>query len=315
MVLPNISLRELQFLRETIISGSATRAAARLGVSQPAVSRALSRLEERLDVTLFSRTDRRLVPTPAAFALNEELDPVFTSLENVGQFSDGSVTSEIETLRIIAPITFSIMLIQPLISSFMKRHPQARFQLEVGSSQECVKKIALGEADIGISNSQAAHEGIHFDSVIEMDAVCVMLPDNPLAEKSVIRPKDIEGLDLIAMSKSMSSRFKLDNNLEKAGVSANIIAEVTASYTACQFVEGGMGIAVINPFPTLIGGFENLVARPFLPSVKYSARVMSPASVNQSWIARNLISEIIEQSNIRWQQSVKQFNLSVQSQK
>ncbi len=308
-MLPNVSLRELQILRETISLQSATRAANRLGISQPAVSRALSRLEERLDIVLFDRKDRKLIPTQAAFALNEQLTPVFTSLENVAHFSPEAETENVEKLKIVAPTTFSIHLVMPLISEFMKEHPQVRFEIDIGSSQECIAKVASGESDIGISNTHLTHDGIKFSSIHVCDAVCVMPKDHVLAKKKLITAKDIADYDIVAISKSMSSRHFFDRALEKAGVEPKIIAEVSASYTACQLIADGLGIGVINPFPTLIGSFGHLEARPFTPSHTYDTRVITSVYNQPSWLMQKFITSLKETTKRRWADCAETFGL------
>lgn len=308
-VLPNVSLRELQILRETIELQSATRAARRMNISQPAVSRAISRLEERLDLILFDRKDRKLIPTQAAYALNEKLNPVFTSLENVAEFSQDTEIENIEKLRIVAPTTFSIHLVMPLVAEFIKQHPQARFEIDISSSPECIKKVASGESDIGITNTHLTHDGIKFTSIQVCDAVCVMPRDHALADKSIITAKDLADYDLVAISKTMSSRYFFDRALEKAGVKPKIIAEVTASYTACQLISEGLGIGVINPFPTLIGKFDNLIARPFTPSHRYDARVITSVNRSHGWLAQKFISSLMKTTQRQWDDCAQKYNL------
>jgi len=308
-VLPNVSLRELQILRETIELQSATRAARRMGISQPAVSRALSRLEERLDLILFDRKDRKLIPTQAAYALNEQLNPVFTSLENVAGFAQDTEVANIEKLRIVAPTTFSIHLIVPLVSHFIKEHPQARFEIDISSSPECIKKVASGESDIGITNTHLTHDGIKFKSIQVCDAVCVMPKGHPLAEKKMVTTKDLADYDIVAIAKSMPSRYLFDRALENAGVKPNIIAEVTASYTACQLISQGLGIGVINPFPTLIGNLDNLIARPFTPSHRYDARVITSVNRSHGWLAQEFIASLMETTQRQWDDCAQKYNL------
>jgi len=310
MALPNVSLRELEFFRETVRAGSATRAAERLGVSQPAVSRALARLEDRFGFELFAREDGRLAPTTAALALIEELEPVYSTLEKVSLFSSPLPNPENETLRIAAPPTFSICLIQALIARFMENHPGARFQLQMCSSQEVIQKIAMGDADFGISDTNLTHEGIRFDTILEMDAVCILRDDDPLANQTVIGPQDLDERRLISMSRSFSSRFSLERIFEKANVVPDIVAEVTTSYSACSFISQGMGIGVLSPFPVLDGPFENLVARRFVPNVGYRTRLLTPVAARPSWLAQTFGTFIIEQSSKRLTHILKQFAIT-----
>ena len=74
------TLRELEVFRSVIRCGKTTAAARQLGISQPAVSRALAQLEARKGEMLFRRDGNRLVPTAEALALDRELEPMFEVL-------------------------------------------------------------------------------------------------------------------------------------------------------------------------------------------------------------------------------------------
>ncbi|NQW02319.1 MAG: LysR family transcriptional regulator [Rhodospirillales bacterium] len=309
MALHNFSLRELEFFRETIRAGSASRAAERLGVSQPAVSRALSRLEQGLGYALFNRNEGHLVPTSAAWALDEELEPVFSGLGKIARISEHTTSSDTEILRVAAPPTFSICLLQPLIASFVGLYPQARFQLEICSSPESIQKIAMGEADIGMSNTTLSHDGIRFQNALEINAVCIMRDDHPLASRSRIVAEDLDRVPFIAMARSMSSRYSLDRIFEKSGISPDIIAEVTTSYSSCAFVARGMGVGIISPFPALDGPFRNLVARPFSPGISFRVRLMTPAKTNSGWLAQAFQAFLMEQTARQYAAIAKTFTL------
>lgn len=310
MVLQNISLRELEFFRETLKSGSATRAADRLGVSQPAVSRALARLEERMALSLFTRNDGRLTPTAAAYALESELEPVFSSLENITQFSEQPVASETEILRIAVPPTFCICIMQPLISEFMAKYPHSRFHLQTCTSQEVIQKIAIGEADLGMSDNNLTHDGIRFETILEIDAVCVLRDDHPLAERDQIIVEDMDDLPLIAMSRSFSSRYALERIFEKAGVTPRIALEVTTSFAACDFISKGLGVGIMNPYPVLDGPYTNLITRPFSPSVVYKTRLLTSTNIRQGWLMQTFGEYLKEQASIRLGRVLGNYGIS-----
>src|SRR3546814_17186329 len=89
-------LREIEVFRTVMTSGTASKAARLMGVSQPAISQALQRLEQRAGIALFLRTRGRLQPTPAAQALLAEVDRCFVGLDviehrlrSLSQFTGG----------------------------------------------------------------------------------------------------------------------------------------------------------------------------------------------------------------------------------
>ena len=98
-------------------SGTTSKAAARLGLSQSAISRSISSLEARLGRLLFERDGGRLRPTSEATQLNKRLDPLFEALDRI----DGPPEPAQETLRLVAPPTYAHRFLVHHIATFLDR--------------------------------------------------------------------------------------------------------------------------------------------------------------------------------------------------
>ena len=288
MTIPALNLRELEAFRETLWAGSATGAASRLGVSQPAISRALAQLESRLDVVLFQRREGRLQPTADALALNDELAPVFKGLDRISHFAARDRKPEGGRLRVVAPTSFNVGFVHSEIAEFAKNHPAVTVQLETQPSDEGARRISAGEADIAIADSSARvnHEGVRLDLLAETDAACIMPSGDPLAEKSEIGPRDLEGRRFIALSRRFSSRVELDRIFEQAGVKREIAIETSTAVSACELVGAGVGVAVINPFPSVQIYWERIAFRRFVPAIPYRIFAMLLSTAGTAWPAR-----------------------------
>jgi LysR family glycine cleavage system transcriptional activator len=122
------SIQELRALVLCAETGSASRAAEMLNLTQSAVSRAIRNLEERLGVRLFRRLRQRLVLSDAGRALVRDsrdiLDRLESSARMVMSFGDGG-----EVLRLAALPTFAAMWLIPRLPHFARRHPQVSIDL------------------------------------------------------------------------------------------------------------------------------------------------------------------------------------------
>jgi len=286
------SLRELEAFRETLWSGSATRAADRLGISQPAISRAIAQLEARIGVVLFRREDGRLRPTPDALALNEELTPVFDGLKNLQSFSTRKRLPEGGRLRVAIPPSFGTAFIHQQIALFADLYPKTRIHHELCTSSEATRMILSGEADVGLTTSPISHEGIRYELLIENNAVCIMPRDHPLTQYSSITPRELDGQRFVAISRVHSSRYIVDRVFEKAGCAPDIALETTAFLSACDFVAAGMGVAIINPFPILDWYSDMIVARPFTPEIVYRISAMLSATPETDWAGQAFVRQL-----------------------
>lgn len=126
---------------------SFTRAAARLGVSQSALSHSLRGLEMRLGLQLLARTTRSVSPTAAGAALLRELTPALERIERAVAETRKQRESPAGRIRLIIPRTATEMVVVPKLAKFVRTYPE--IVLEVTSSNDPVDLVA-GEYDAGV---------------------------------------------------------------------------------------------------------------------------------------------------------------------
>jgi DNA-binding transcriptional LysR family regulator len=126
---------------------SFTRAAARLGVSQSALSHSMRGLEKRLGLQLLARTTRSVSPTAAGSALLGELAPALERIERAVGEARKQRESPAGRIRLIVPRTATQMVLLPKLAQFSRTYPE--IVLEVTSSNDPVDLVA-GEYDAGV---------------------------------------------------------------------------------------------------------------------------------------------------------------------
>jgi DNA-binding transcriptional LysR family regulator len=114
------------------------------------------------------------------------------------------------------------------------------------------------------------------------DLACLMLRDDPLAARDVIVPQDLDGRDFIAQSRRHSVRAAQDLVLTASNVQPRSTIEVATVILASELVREGMGVALINPFPTGLHLDASLCLRPFEPRVPLQTFFMTPAAKRPS---------------------------------
>lgn len=273
------TLRELEVFRSVIACGKTTAAARQLGISQPAVSRALCQLEARRGKTLFRRAGNRLAPTAEALALNRELDPMFEVLARLDPRSRSAGRDA--PLRIFATATFSRYFLPALIADFIRTGKGCAIHFEIGSSPEAIEGVASGLADIGLTSSTISHAGIRLEPFRRARACCVMPAGHRLAGRHVVRAQDLEGEPFIALTRRFSSRSVIDRILREAGVNRRIVAETATAVTAMELVRRGLGLSILNPFPVYAGDDHAVVFRRFMPEIVHQSSFILPVTPPQ----------------------------------
>ncbi|MCQ8782074.1 LysR substrate-binding domain-containing protein [Mangrovibrevibacter kandeliae] len=271
------TLRELEVLRALVQTGKATVAARRLGMSQPAVSRALGQLEAQLGRQLFERAGNRLIPNGEALSISEQLGPVFAALSRIADRSEPEPSTHSGQLRIVAPPTIAHRFLPTRIAAFTKHNPKLDIVFDVISSDSLITSIAEGQHDVGLTDAQTAHEGIRPELLLATSGICVLPARHPLADLVTIRPEHLENENFIALTRRHSARAAVDRVFERAGVRRRVVIETATSVSAAEFVREGLGIAVMNPFPIVHQLGSGIVARPFEPSIPYRTNFLLPA--------------------------------------
>ena len=126
---------------------SFTRAAARLGISQSALSHSIRGLEKKLGLQLLARTTRSVSPTAAGTALLQDLVPALERIERAVAETRKQRESPTGRIRLIIPRTATQMVILPKLAQFARTYPE--IVLEVTSSNDPVDLVA-GEYDAGV---------------------------------------------------------------------------------------------------------------------------------------------------------------------
>ena len=140
-------LRDLAVFAMVAEERSFTRAAARMGVSQSALSHTIRALEKRLGLQLLARTTRSVSPTPAGSAMLRELSPALDRIQSALHKMQKLRDRPSGRLRVVTSRSAAMMVLVPRLQQFAKAYPE--IVLDVTTSNDPVDLVA-GEFDAGI---------------------------------------------------------------------------------------------------------------------------------------------------------------------
>ncbi|MDF1871953.1 LysR substrate-binding domain-containing protein [Vannielia sp.] len=269
------SLPEYQALRALMESGTTAKAAARLGRSQSAISRSIASLEDRTGRMLFERDGGRLSPTNEAAQLNRRLDALFEALDRI----DGPSEAAQETLSIAAPPSYAHRFLIRHVASFLKANPHFFVRLDVSPSEDVIRGILDRRFDLGLTGVELSRDGVKLVPYRRSSAVCAMPAGHPLERLDVVRPEDLDGQGLIALSHRHARRAQLEKVLHASKSAPIILAEVSTSLAAVEMAREGLGLAIVNPFPMVQyaeGTEDGVVYRPFASQIEYRSYFVMP---------------------------------------
>ncbi|PZU00350.1 MAG: LysR family transcriptional regulator [Brevundimonas sp.] len=224
--------------------GSYTAAARSLSISPSAVSKSVQRLEQRLGVSLFTRTTRSLTLTPEGRDLHERALRLLRDAEEIEQAAIMARSAPSGTLRIAAPLTIGIHLIGPALPAFRRRYPDVMVDLRL--SDQIVDIVEQG-IDIAVRIGEPADSRLLWRRLAPY-RLCAFASPGYLAERGEPgRPNDLEGHDTVNLryqSTGQSYRwpFRIGEREIEIVPPSGIMADASEALVAAVAAGGGIGM-------------------------------------------------------------------------
>lgn len=273
-----MKFKDLEAYRAVMATGSTQGAAELLGISQSAVSRRISQLEEELEIQLFIREGARLVPS----RLNELIEThVADVLERVHMLDDAA--NKIRTgryenalLRIALPPSICRKIMPEIIAGFLEKFPETRFEILNGTYDIISRMLDEKQAEIGFLRLPVRDSHFAYSEVIMAGSVCVMPHHHPLAARDLIHPEDLRDEPLVLLARRRSPRHDLDLVFSSHGVRPKIRLEAHSVSSACGFAAAGIGVSIVNSLLVQDCLDVDFVTRPFVPDVAHHFAFVYP---------------------------------------
>lgn len=180
------SLRSLLKISER---GSFTGAARDLGVTQPAISQQIARLEAELGRPLFERQGRRVALTEAGHKLQRHAEQIVALADDARRIvmdDDESGKVVIAAIPTIAPY-----LLPNVLSTFRAAHPRAQVEVHEEVTASLLQRCANGEIDVGLLALPAERRYLHFEKLFDEELLLMLPPQHALASKRKVRLEDL----------------------------------------------------------------------------------------------------------------------------
>ena len=293
-----MNFRQLEIYRAVMVSGSASRAAELLQITQPAVSRGVGELEKALGFALFDRVKGRLVPTPEGQLFLRDVNASFMGLDRlrasaarIRDFGSGSI-------RIASLAALGSTLVPRAIRAFNRQHPEIAITLQVVSSAIVRDLVANQQFDLGLAADEVELSGVEHRVFGSFRALCALPSGHPLANRKIIRPEDLHGQPFIALAPEDHARRRIFEALHAAGSHPRIVVETPSSATVCALALEGVGIGIVNPAAADGFAARGLSFRPFEPEVYFKSFLLFRPDVQKARLVKAFIGDLMNARKI-----------------
>lgn len=221
-----------------------TTAAARLGISQPALSSAIHHLEDAMGgVKLFEKVGRNIRLTDEGRFYQENVE------EALSQLHRASMT--LRESRTQAPVIIRMGVVSGTLDGFLARqivrytreNKRIRFNLIESSSEHLMDLIRQEKLDMAIIDSTDRDRSLHFRKLYERDYFVALPVSHPLADRSSINPREVVQEPQVVFNYNVAKSFK--EWASGSHMDESVICTVDTSGAALDLVAAGIGIAFI----------------------------------------------------------------------
>lgn len=287
-------LRQLQIFRAVMASGTTTGAALSLGVSQPAVSRALANAEDVLGLRLFERNSGRLVATEEATQLYNEIEPLFLALEATRSRVHDIREGRTGNVRIVANSSLATSVLPSAVHAIVAKTPNVTISIDIQNWDRAAEQIEANIADVGLSFTVRDRPNVTVKPLYLGKMVCVLPKDHPLNANAVIRPGDMHGQRLIRLSPDSPLGELITGPLDSSGIESNAVVQTRYCNMVCALVQSGAGIGIVDEFVVSSINYPGLAVRPFFPTIQLTAYALLPKDRPMSHLTKRVIKELEE---------------------
>ncbi len=288
-----MELRVLRNYVEIVRTGSITRAAKKLFISQPALSMQIAELEEELGTALFTRGAGGVEPTESGMLLLQRAEDILGIAERTQRELAGkTATGLVGTLAIGAGETVAFAPVANAIRELRAANPGLRVDITSGNGEDIGARIRNGTLDLALFVGPGRYKGYDYIAMPHSISWGLMISsDAPLASRQTIRPKDLDDIPILMTRQMMVGEF-LSGWLGRDCAELNVVCTYNLAYNAAVMVAAGLGSAVCIDGLVPSAYADSVVFRPFSPAISSDAYLAWRKGVPLSPAAAALVERV-----------------------
>jgi len=256
-----MNLRDLHYLIAVADLRSFGQAAERCFISQPTLSTQIKKLEEALGVQLFERSNKKVLPTEIGERIIASARRILKEEQTIRELAATAQDPLAGNLRLGAFPTLAPYLFPQLVPIIRRELPKIRLMLIEEKTDALLRQLSSGQIDAALLAMPVEDESLHITPLFEDEFLLAFACGHPLAEKTFVKPDDLNGLSLLLLDEGHCLRGQALQVCRMAGISEEQDVRATSLETLRQMARAGTGITLIPAIA--VREEDGLCYRPF----------------------------------------------------
>jgi LysR family nitrogen assimilation transcriptional regulator len=247
----NLRLMDLRHLRTFVTvaeQGTVSKAALRLGIAQPALSRQIADLETELGIKLFDRIRRRLVLTGEGAQILSESRTILSSVSALGERAQLLRRADAGVLKVAATPQTLEGVFTNFLHHYARRRPNVRIKLSEAVGGALLPLLERGDIHLGISMLQLIRSDSHSFETLMLAPIDLLAASSATHKFAGTGSMDIRSLGsrpLLLLDSSFFVRTSFDAACQMAGFKPTVFLESRAPHVLLALAEAGHGVAIV----------------------------------------------------------------------
>lgn len=239
-----MDIRQLRYFMEIARQNNFTKAANTLHIAQPAVSVAIKKLEDELDLTLFNRQEKQIALTAEGEIFLEHVRRILDEVRAAKMEMDALKGLDRGEVRLGIPPMMGAYLFPRIISGFMKKHPGLHLSVYGDGAWKIQSMLSNSELDMGVIVGSDFPDDLEVHRFMREEVVVCVHNEHPLAERGSITFQEFGRQDLFFYKEGYYLRELIFDVLKKKGIKPNVVVESNLFSLVAALVVKGNGVSV-----------------------------------------------------------------------
>lgn len=271
-----MEIRELKYITEIAKTKHMSIAANNLYISQPALHKALKKVEAELGAEIFYKNKNELYPTDSGMVVLKQAARILNSINNINEDIADIKNLKQGIVRIGYPtIVGEMFLVDPLLE-FSKAYPGIKLEVHEAGGSTLTTMINAGKLDLAIIMSPAKEEIFNPIPIVQDQIAIKVRKHHPLANKDFVNISDLKGYPICTFDKSFNMRNQLDEIFTQNKIVPNIEIDCESSYFLYQYSKKSDGVLILpKPIIEFLSDGKDAII-PIDPFFKWELALISP---------------------------------------
>jgi DNA-binding transcriptional LysR family regulator len=256
-----VNIRQLECFVAVVDEGSFTRAARRVGITQPSLSQHIRALEEKLDGAVLHRLPRGVALTPAGRSLLPEARAAVRAVERGRQGARAALQAEAGELEVATVLSMAVGLLPRFVRGWHERHPNVAIRLHEFRHRRLLEDaVEQGVADFALGPRPLRGWDGPLETVLWEEFVVVVPWSDPAAGRRAVELEALAGREWVLYHPDHGLAGIVDEICRRAGFRPRGTVRTSQAEAAARFASAGLGPALV-PDNIVLPGIEGAVLR------------------------------------------------------